>query len=645
MAAVGIPVAAERLLHRRQQRRRLEDRPTTAASGRRSSTTSRPARSAPSPSRRPIPNVIYVGSGEGLQRPDLSTGDGIYKSVDGGKTWTHLGLRDGQQIPQIAVDPRDPDRLFVAVLGHPYGPNAGARHLPLRSTAAGRSRRSSTATRTPAASTSSSIPSNPQIVYAVLWEAAARAVGERRLHRPGQRPLQVDRRRHDLAAAHQGAARDRRAPRPRRHSRSRRESATPLRHRRHDAESGGLYRSDDAGESWQRVNDDARLWGRPGDFAEVQRRSEERRHRLRRQHRDLEVDRRRQDLHRASAARPAATTTTASGSTPTTRTSSSTPPIRARSSPSTAARPGAPGTTSRPRRSTTSPPTTPSPTASAAASRRAARPACRAAATTDRSPSATGPGRRRGVRLRRPRSARSRHRLRRHGSRATTAARGQAENVSPKPLRGEGYRVVRTQPLVFSPPIRASSTSPRTRVWKTTNGGRAWTEISPDLTRKDWTAPPNVGKYTGTPAAQPRQRGVDLRPRAVAARRQPHLGRHRRRPHSRHHATAARRWTRRHAVRARAVGEGLDHGRVALRRADRLRRRSTPSASTTSARTSTARATAARRWTHITQRHPRRRDRQRRARRPEDARPALRRHARTRSTSPSTTATTGSRCA
>jgi len=69
------------------------------------------------------PNIIYVGSGEGLHRPDLSTGDGIYKSTNAGKTWTHLGLRDGQQIPQIIVDPHNPDRLFVAVLGHPYGPN------------------------------------------------------------------------------------------------------------------------------------------------------------------------------------------------------------------------------------------------------------------------------------------------------------------------------------------------------------------------------------------------------------------------------------------------------------------------------------------------------------------------------------------
>ena len=69
------------------------------------------------------PNVIYAGSGEGLQRPDLAVGDGIYKSTDAGATWTHLGLRDGQQIPSIAVDPQNSNRLFVAVLGHPFGPN------------------------------------------------------------------------------------------------------------------------------------------------------------------------------------------------------------------------------------------------------------------------------------------------------------------------------------------------------------------------------------------------------------------------------------------------------------------------------------------------------------------------------------------
>ena len=70
------------------------------------------------------PDIVYVGSGEGLQRPDLSTGDGVYKSTDAGKTWTHLeGLRNGQQIGELAIDPKDPNRVFVAVEGHPFGPN------------------------------------------------------------------------------------------------------------------------------------------------------------------------------------------------------------------------------------------------------------------------------------------------------------------------------------------------------------------------------------------------------------------------------------------------------------------------------------------------------------------------------------------
>src|SRR6202030_502915 len=70
------------------------------------------------------PNIIYVGSGEGLQRPDLSTGDGVYKSTDAGKTWKHLGLPDAQQITANLVAQKDSTRIFVAVQGHPYGPNS-----------------------------------------------------------------------------------------------------------------------------------------------------------------------------------------------------------------------------------------------------------------------------------------------------------------------------------------------------------------------------------------------------------------------------------------------------------------------------------------------------------------------------------------
>src|SRR5438094_4265411 len=116
------------------------------------------------------PNVIYVGSGEGIARPDLSTGDGIYKSTDAGKTWTHLGLRDGQQIPQIAVDPRNADHLFVAVLGHPYGPNP-ERGL-FRSTDGGQHFEKVLGKDENTGAVDVVLdPKNPDVVYAVLWEA------------------------------------------------------------------------------------------------------------------------------------------------------------------------------------------------------------------------------------------------------------------------------------------------------------------------------------------------------------------------------------------------------------------------------------------------------------------------------------------
>ncbi len=70
------------------------------------------------------PKIIYVASGEGLHRPDLSVGNGVYRSSDGGKSWVHLALDDSQQIPSIAVDPHDANRVYAAVLGHPYGPSA-----------------------------------------------------------------------------------------------------------------------------------------------------------------------------------------------------------------------------------------------------------------------------------------------------------------------------------------------------------------------------------------------------------------------------------------------------------------------------------------------------------------------------------------
>ena len=70
------------------------------------------------------PNVLYVGSGEADMRSDISVGNGMYKSSDGGKSWTAIGLTDSQAIGRVLVDPKDPNRVFVAALGHPYGANA-----------------------------------------------------------------------------------------------------------------------------------------------------------------------------------------------------------------------------------------------------------------------------------------------------------------------------------------------------------------------------------------------------------------------------------------------------------------------------------------------------------------------------------------
>ncbi|HEX4022182.1 MAG TPA: glycoside hydrolase [Acidobacteriaceae bacterium] len=116
------------------------------------------------------PNIVYVASGEGLHRPDLSVGNGIYKSTDAGKTWTHLGLRDSQQIPAMVVDPHNPNRLFAAVLGHPYGPNP-ERGI-FRSLDGGQTwKKVLYKDENTGGSDVALDPANPEIVYAALWEA------------------------------------------------------------------------------------------------------------------------------------------------------------------------------------------------------------------------------------------------------------------------------------------------------------------------------------------------------------------------------------------------------------------------------------------------------------------------------------------
>ena len=69
-------------------------------------------------------NVVYVGTGEGCLRGNLSSGDGMYKSTDSGKTWVNIGLADTSQIGRVRIHPTNPDIVYAAAIGHPYGANA-----------------------------------------------------------------------------------------------------------------------------------------------------------------------------------------------------------------------------------------------------------------------------------------------------------------------------------------------------------------------------------------------------------------------------------------------------------------------------------------------------------------------------------------
>ena len=216
------------------------------------------------------PNVVYVGSGEGLQRPDLSVGNGMYKSADAGRTWTHLGLDDAQQIAQILVDPRDANKVLVAVIGHPYGPNE-TRGV-FRSTDGG-----ATWTKVLYRDENTGAmdlvfdPASADTVFAVLWAAR-------------QPPWEGSGDSYTLSAnnglwrstdggatwARFGAGLPDSTDRVGRiglgtsqSERRRMYAIAP------DGRKSGLYRSDDGGANWRLVNGDSRLWDRDGDFSEV----------------------------------------------------------------------------------------------------------------------------------------------------------------------------------------------------------------------------------------------------------------------------------------------------------------------------------------------------------------------------------------
>jgi len=209
-------------------------------------------------------NVVYVGSGEACPRGNISYGDGVYKSTDAGRTWKNVGLRDTRQIGAVIVDPRNPDIVLVAALGHAFGPNE--ERGVFRSTDGGASwKRVLYKDRDTGAIDVSFDPTNPNIVYASLWQmrrqpwnfsSGGPGSGLYKSTDGGVTWTQLQGHglpagilgRIGIAVAGGGSGRV---------------------YAMIEAAEGGLFRSEDAGGTWTRVNEDHRFRQRAWYFTHV----------------------------------------------------------------------------------------------------------------------------------------------------------------------------------------------------------------------------------------------------------------------------------------------------------------------------------------------------------------------------------------
>ena len=206
------------------------------------------------------PATIYVGTGEADMRSDIAQGNGVYKSTDGGAHWTHMGLTDSREISRILVDPHDPNLVYVAVLGHPYGPSAERGVFRSRDGGQHWTKVLYENADTGAADLAFK-PDDPNTIYAALWQTRrppwnvyppsngpgsglyishdggdhwSHVQGHGFLTHPGRIGLTVSAASPDRVYALADGPRT----------------------------EGGMYRSDDGGANWRHVTGDDRIWGR-----------------------------------------------------------------------------------------------------------------------------------------------------------------------------------------------------------------------------------------------------------------------------------------------------------------------------------------------------------------------------------------------
>lgn len=451
------------------------------------------------------PNVIYVGTGEAQQRPDLATGDGVYKSVDAGKTWTHVGLRDTQQIAQVVVDPQNANRVFVAALGHPYGPNT--ERGVFRSIDGGRTwERVLYRDENTGAADVLLDPSNPNVVYASLWQARQGPWENGDFRGPNSGLFKST----DGGTTWRQLTAGLPAWEPDRVGRIG-IGIAPSRPSRLfaivEARTSGVFRSDDAGETWTRVNSDPRVLARPYDATDVR-------------------------VHPTNPDIVLIPTIVTWKSTDGGRTFTA---IR-----------GAPGGDDY-QRAWFNPN---NPDIIAMTSDQGAVITLNGGETwsswynqptaafyhvsTDNSfPYRVCSGQQEsGSACVQSRGDHGQITFREwspvgveeygyvapdpldpdivYGGKVSRWDRrtGQVQQVGPRFGRPADYRVVRTMPVLFSPVNPRKLYFSSNVLWQTVSGGRSWDQISPDLTRKSWAVPKNVGSYAGLPEAQPSQRGV-----------------------------------------------------------------------------------------------------------------------------------------